>query len=64
MLTAAEEKLAEIARLIREREQAQHVVSTIDARIVSLATGAADKTQRKPRSKTVSARDFARGCGV
>jgi hypothetical protein len=54
-------KLAEIAKLLREREERSKEVQAIDERIAELA-GATLRTQRK--TKTFTAKDFARGCGL
>lgn len=54
-------KLAEIAKLVREREARSREVQAIDERIAELA-GATVRTQRK--AKTFTAKDFARGCGL
>lgn len=68
MITATEniirQRLAEIAALLREREQETKKIQTLDRRIAELAGIAPEHQIRKPIKKTVPRRQFASGCGI
>lgn len=57
----AQERLAEIQKLLQERQVAVKKVDLIDRQIQELAGLSPDK---KRKAAPLSARDFARGCGL
>ena len=68
MITATEnsiqQRLDEIAALLREREQETKKIQTLDRRIAELAGIVPEHQTRKTMKKTVSRRQFAAGCGI
>lgn len=59
--TDAQERLAEIQKLLQERQAAVKKVDLIDRQIQELAGLCPDK---KRKAASLSARDFVRGCGL
>lgn len=61
--SSAEATLAEIARLLREREQAASQLASIDRRIAALATGRHSSSEAR-KKRPMSGKSFAQGCGL
>lgn len=59
-----QEMKRELARLFHEKEKLRREQSRLDELIMSLTGIEPEKSQRKDRKKTFTAREFARGCGV
>lgn len=60
----AAERFAELTAAMREREEALRKVAALERRINELAGIAQASQTHKPSQKTLSPKDFARGCGI
>lgn len=60
----AGEKLKEIRQVLHELEKIKEQERALSARIADLAGLPPEKEQRKPRRKTFTPSEFARGCGL
>lgn len=59
-----EQLLLEIVALLEERSQQSKKLQALDRRINELAGIVPEDQTRKPHRKTLSPKDFARGCGI
>lgn len=60
----AAERYAELISAMRERDAALRKVAALEKRINELAGIAQTSQTHKPSQKTLSPKDFARGCGI
>lgn len=61
---AAIQRYSELVAAMQERDQAMRRVEALDKRIAELAGLVPASETRKPSRKTLSPKDFARGCGI
>ncbi|WP_165070340.1 hypothetical protein [Desulfovibrio sp. ZJ200] len=59
----AAERYAELLSALRERDAAMRKLAALDKRIKELAGIVQTSQTHKPAQKTLSPKDFARGCG-
>lgn len=63
-LVAAIQRNPELVAAMRERDQTMRRLEALDRRIAELFGLAPASESRKPSRKTLSPKDFTRGCGI